>query len=336
MPKQLIRIVGQGTMLQETARRLKRLAPPERTLVITTRAQVEETRRQLPDIPSENVVGEPMARDTAACIGLAAALVHKADPDGVMVVAPADHVIRPVSRFVAVLQAACDAAAAGDWLVTIGIKPTGPAEVYGYIRRGQKLRTARGRAVYRAAQFHEKPHRAVAEEFVRSGEWYWNSGLFVWRVGTILSALRRHKPDLFDAMMRIGAALGTKKSARVMQAQYSKLGRISIDYAVLEKADNVALIEADFEWDDVGSWLALERHFERDADGNVVAGMHEGVETRGCIVAGERGHLVATFGVSDLIVIHTPDATLVCHKTNAAQMKKLIETLGRKGKARFL
>jgi mannose-1-phosphate guanylyltransferase len=306
------------------------------TMVITTKAQVEATRRQLPEIPPENVVGEPLGRDTAACVGLAAALVAHKDPDGTMVIAPADHVIGPVERFVAALEAACEAAERTERIITMGIKPTGPSEVYGYVRRGEKLFEAGGRSVYAAAQFREKPDRALAEQLVKSGEWYWNSGVFVWRVGTILSALKRYHPALHSAISRVSAALGSENSEGVIQDEYAKLQKISIDHAVLEKADNVALIVADFEWDDVGSWLALERHFQADGDGNVVSGRHTGLDTQRCIVVGDEEHLVGTIGVSDLVIINTPDATLVCHKSKAAEIKALVAKLKEKGLAKYL
>jgi mannose-1-phosphate guanylyltransferase len=277
-----------------------------------------------------------MGRDTAACIGLAAALVAREDPDGVMVVAPADQLIHPAEKLAAALEAACDVAERTGRIVTFGIKPTSPSVVYGYVQRGERLFEARQRPVYAVARFHEKPKREAAEEFLRRGDCYWNSGMFVWSVSTILAAIQRYRPALHGAIARISAALGTPKAENIIADEYSKLEKISIDYAVLEKADNVVIIEADFEWDDVGSWLALERHCKPDGDGNVVAGTHVGVDTRRCILAGEPGHVIATIGLSDAIVIHTPDATLVCNKAQAPEIKTLVAQLKAKGLEKHL
>lgn len=338
-PKQLLEIAGNGTMIQQTVRRMLPSVEPRRVHVITNASLVEATRAQLPSVPPQNVIGEPCGRDTAACIGLGALLAQRLDPKATLAVMPADHVIGPDASFTRALNVCVSLAEQADTLVTMGIRPTYPSVDYGYIHRGPKLGANDGVPFYEATEFKEKPDRATAEKFVASGEYYWNSGMFVWRADTILRCMARHMLKLHEALTRIRPSLGTPEEARVVAEEYERLEKKSIDYGVMEpaaKAGMVKVVEAIYDWDDVGTWRAVERHRPADTAQNVVVGKHVGVDTKGCIVAGEDGHLVTTVGVSNLIVIHTKDATLVCRKDLAQDVKKLVDKLREGGLSSYL
>lgn len=332
-PKQLIEIVGHGTMIQQTVARLRSELPAESFLIVTNEAHAEPMRAQLPEFAPEQVVAEPCGRDTSACIGLAAFLLRKADPDAVMVVCSADHVISPVDEFMRCVGDAARIASRDGALVTFGIKPTHPSELYGHIRRGDPVAGCEDGTTkaFRLVEFKEKPTRARAEELMRTGEYYWNSGNFVWHVNSIIDAIRTFLPELYDGLLRIEPALGSDDQAAVLAREYPSLPRISIDYGVMEKAANAVVLEATFEWDDVGSWDAVARHHPADEHGNVLLARHTGVDTRGCILVADADHLLATIGVQDLIVVHTADATLVCDRRREADVKALVKQLEAQG-----
>lgn len=337
LPKQLMKLAGDKTMLQLAVDRLAGLTAPEDVYVLTNAELAEEAKRQLPHVPAANIIGEPVGRDTAACIGLAALLVKKRDPDGAMVVITADHLIRASDQFRSNAEVAIELAAEPGVLVTFGIKPSGPATVYGYIHRGEPLLKRRGLGpsdeirVYAVKQFREKPSRPVAEQYVDSGQFYWNSGMFVWRTRTILESLRASAPELYAALMPLESALGTSAQDEAIGNAYAGLDKISIDYAVMEHATNVRVVEATFDWDDVGSWLAMERLHEQDGAGNTVLAEHIGIDTNRCVLSAEDGHLLATVGVGDLVIVHTADATLVCAKDRVEDIKKLTQMLEKAG-----
>jgi mannose-1-phosphate guanylyltransferase len=336
-PKQFLALAGERTLLQQTLDRIEAPIPPERTWVITGAGHVAETAAPLPQLPAERIIGEPVGRDTAPCIALGAALMVSEDPEAIMLVAPADHVIEPVPLFRQALHVAEQMAREHpDALVTFGIPPTFPATGYGYIERGPETARRQGLGVFRVQSFREKPTADRAEEFVATGHYYWNSGLFVWRAATILAALRVQAPALADAADRIAAAWSTAARAEVLAREYAALDRISIDYAVLEKAPEVLVIQAPFRWDDVGSWLALERMNPQDAHHNTVLAQHEGSDTEHCIIVGAPNQLIATAGVRDLLIIQDGNATLVAHRSQEGAIKKLVETLQKKGREEFL
>ncbi len=331
-PKQLIRIFGQGTMIQQTVSRLEGEVSPESFLIITTREQAPEIARQLPQLGPEQIIAEPCGRDTSACIALAAFLLRRRDPDAVMFVLSADHTISPAREFARCLKEAATIAATHRALVAFGIRPSHPSELYGYIRRGDPLAGHTGHLpAFRLAEFKEKPTRAVAEQFIRAGEYYWNSGNFVWRAADILDAFRRHMPDLYAALEGIENDLGTPRQAEVLERVYPTLPKLSIDYGVMEKAPNAVLVEAQFQWDDVGAWDSIARHHPADEHGNHILARHAGLDTRRCIIVGEEGHLVTTIGVEDLIIVNTRDATLICDRRRAGHVKILVDMLKAQG-----
>src|SRR5439155_2102877 len=267
-------------------------------------------------------------RDTAACIGLGAALIAQEDPTAVMLVMPADHVIEPVQEFrraahVAELTAEEHSTA----LITFGIPPTYPATGYGYIQRGPEVTQRQGISAFKVEAFREKPSFDLAERFIASGEYFWNSGIFVWKAATILDALEKRQPKLFAAVQRIAAAWPTAERESVLRREYEAVDRISIDYAVMEHATEALVVQAPYRWDDVGSWLALERMHPQDADGNTVLATHCGIHTRDCVIAADAGHLVTTVGVDILLIVQDGNATLVADRREEATVKQLVELL---------
>ena len=336
-PKQFLALAGERTLLQQALDRIETSVAPEHTWVITAEAHRGEAAAQLPHLPADHVIGEPCGRDTAACIGLGAALIARQDPAAVMVVMPADHVIEPVQEFRRAAHVAARMAEEHpSALVTFGIPPTFPATGYGYIHRGPEVANRQGIAVYRVQAFREKPNHDTAERFVASGEYYWNSGIFVWKAATILEALRERQPKLAAAVQRIAEAWATPRRAEVLPREYEGLDRISIDFAVMENAKEVLVVQAPYRWDDVGSWLALERMHPQDADGNTVLANHCGLKTRGCVIVADPDHLVATVGVNDLLIIQDGNATLVADRREEGAIKKLVERLREKGLEKYL
>ena len=337
-PKQLIQVTGQHTMLQHSVRRLIPGVPPEQIMVVTRDTHANESLQQLADYPGIQVVSEPEGRDTAACIGLAAVLIRQRDPDGVMAVMPADHLIDPASRFLAAVGQAEEIARRHHVFVTFGIKPRSPSTQFGYIERGEAAAGASGGVfeAYRAAAFHEKPDLDTAQAFVESGRFYWNSGTFVWRVEDILGAIERHMPKLHKGLVRISRALGDKGEAQVIAREYAQFDKISVDYGVMEKVDNTVVLAVDYDWDDVGSWEALPRLCGTDEAGNAVQGAAHLLDTSGCIVISDEGHLVSTLGVRNLVVVHSPDATLVCRRDRSADVKELVARLREEGLDSYL
>jgi mannose-1-phosphate guanylyltransferase len=341
-PKQLLRLVGDATMLRQTFDRLGNLVPNERRLVITNERLVAAARQQLPELSASAIIGEPCKRDTAPCIGLAALLFGRTDPEATMVVMPADHVIRPAEKFqAAIRQGAALVDDSPGRIVTFGIKPTYPAEVFGYIHRGAPLREANrvvpdAGAAYAVKQFKEKPNASTAKNYLESGEYYWNAGILVWRAATIVEALRRHQPAMLQHLETIVDAWDSKEHEAVFNREFAAIKPISIDYAVMEHASDVVVIEAPFEWDDLGGWQSLARLAGTDENGNTVIGRHLGLNTRGSIIHTDDDHLVVTLGLNDCIVVHTPDATLVANKHDEEQIRQLVKRLEELGWNEYL
>ena len=334
-PKQLLRLVGEATMLRQTLDRLGDLAPSDRQMVVTNKRLIDAVSKQLPELAAAAIVGEPCKRDTAPCIGLAALLVSRKDPDATMVVMPADHVIQPAEKFQATIQqAAAMVEESPGRIVTFGIKPSYPAEIFGYIHRGEKLVAAQ--PSFKVQEFREKPETATAKKYVDSGEYYWNSGIFVWRAATILDALRERQPEMLAHLEKIVAAWDTKDSAAVFEREFAAIKPISIDYAVMEHATDVAVIEAPFEWDDLGGWQSLARLAGSDKNGNTIVGTHLGLNTSGTIVRADGEHLIVTLGIKDCIIVHTPNATLVADKHSEEQIRQVVKQLEELGWTDYL
>jgi mannose-1-phosphate guanylyltransferase len=345
-PKQVLNLAGDETMIQATLARLETLVPPERVLVVTNRALVGSIAEQLPQLASRSIVGEPCKRDTAPCIGLAAALLLRDDPQATLAVMPADHVIRPAAKFRQVLKyAAALVEDRPDSLVTFGIRPTYAAESFGYIERGEawqpaaasgRSRSGNRPSTFAVHRFREKPSAAVARKYLATGKFYWNSGIFVWKAATILAALRQFEPEMCRHLDAIVDAVGSRRWVEVLEREFAAIRGKSIDYAVMERYAPVAVIEAPFDWDDVGSWRSLSRLHGEDGAGNAIVGKHLAIRTTGSIVRTDDEHLVVTLGVQDLIVIHTPDATLVARKEDEESIREVVRALQEKGWDEYL
>jgi mannose-1-phosphate guanylyltransferase len=348
-PKQLLALVGPRTMIQSTADRMAGLIPAERTWVVTNRRLTKAIAEQLSDLAPEQILSEPCKRDTAPCIGLAALEIARDDPQAVMAVMPADHVIRPEGSLARAIEFAAGLVADDPQrIVTFGVLPTYPAQSFGYIERGTPLAPADAHdpAVYRVARFHEKPKADVAQQYLDHGSFYWNSGIFVWRAQTILSALAQYQPQMLSHLKRIADARGKSDYQAVLEREFAAIQPVSIDYAVMEptvRADTtsgpggkVLIVEAPFEWDDVGSWQSIGRLNPADKQGNVVQGRHVGLDTKGTIVRTDDEHLVVTLGIEDCIVVHTPKATLVANKHDEESIRKLIKLIEERGWHEYL
>lgn len=325
-PKQLLSLVGERSLLAQAVERLQGLIPPDRILIITNADLVEASRAAVPEVPAAHVIGEPVGRDTAAAVALGAALVKARDPAGVFAVLTADHVIGDLPLFRATIEEAMAWAAAKPDLLTIGLAPREPSTAYGYIEREDLLATRREVRLFKAVRFVEKPRREVAEEYLRSGRYLWNSGMFIWSVAAIQAAFRAHRPALAALVDTLSAAAGTRDFDACLAASYAGLEKISIDYAVMEKARNIVVAEGRFAWDDVGSWTALENHFPADGAGNVVVGEGVSFAARHNIIY-SRDRLTALVGVDDLIVVQAEGVTLVCRRERAQDIKQLLEQI---------
>ena len=338
----------------------------------------------MPELPAAAILGEPCKRDTAPCIGLAALHVLRRDPDATIAVMPSDHAIGPAAVFAdAIRQAAEFVDLQPQRMITFGIRPTYPAESFGYIERGgllgatgsagvtpgatgsasalpksssaphpdstpSSVRPALAKSVapsnvqsdelqlFEVARFREKPPAAVAREYLAAGNFFWNSGIFVWKARTILGALAEYQPEMFAHLRAIDAAVGTGDYQTTFEREFAAIRGISIDYAVLEKSPHVAMIEAPFRWDDVGSWQAMARLRGVDADGNTVAGKHLGVNTTDTIIRSTGDHLIATLGLKEMIVVHTPDATLVASRHEEEAVRRIVKLLEERGWTEFL
>lgn len=343
-PKQLLRLHGDRTMIQATVERLGNLVPLERILVATTAELAPQIAEALPYLPRTAILCEPYPKNTAPCIGLAAVRLLREDPQAVMAVLPADQVIEPPEVFQhAISTAAALVEADPRRLVTFGIRPTYPATTYGYIERGEPLDAGgasapAGLPAFWVRRFREKPDLGTAREFVAAGTFTWNSGIFVWKARTILDALAQHQPEIASRVERIAAAADRPDFLEVLDREFAAMPKISIDYAVMEKASSVVMIEAPFAWDDVGSWLAMERHGSADPNGNVVfAPRHVELNATGNIVRTlDPQHLVVLAGVRDLVVVVTPDATLVADKRDEASLARITEEIRRRGWTEYL
>ena len=345
MPKQLLTLFGKRSFLQETVDRVLPLVPAKNIFVITTEAQLPEVRKQLPKIPKANLIAEPVGRDTCAAVTLGAALVGARSTTGVMAVLPADHVIPDEKKFQQVLSDAFDLASRGQAIITIGIKPAGPDTGYGYIHVGPELPPAQGAkktktTFYRAERFVEKPHFDRALEYVNSGQYRWNAGMFVWSFVTVTEGLQKHQPEMYAACQRwFKVANQPAKLARVLAKDYPGIKKVSIDYALMEQSQNVIVADGAFEWDDIGSWTALARHLKADPEGNCAVADFIHVDAARNIIYDARiknRTPIAVVGLRDSILVQTDDAVLLAHKSQAQKVKELVRKLGEDAKLKKL
>jgi mannose-1-phosphate guanylyltransferase len=329
-PKQLLELYGSGSLLEQTVERIRGLIPPERVYVFTSDSIRREVVRRLPGVATEQIVAEPASRNTAPTIGLAAHEILRRDPDGIMAVLPSDHVIRKPEEFHRVLRAACRFGAVEGRSVLIGLKPTRAETGYGYIRMGPLAAQLSGQHLYEARQFTEKPDEATAKQYVNSGEYLWNGGMFVWRASTLLRHLAAYQPEMAQGLAEIAAAGGAGNS-RTMNRLYPKLEKVSIDYAVVEKIAGAFAVAADIGWSDVGSWAEAYELNAKDSNGNVAPSGSLLLNSSGNLVR-VQGRLVVTVGVDNLVIVETPDALLVCHRQRSQEVGKAVQELERRGR----
>ena len=324
MPKQFLSLTGDGkTMIQLTVERILPIVAMEDIYIATNRNYKDLVREQLPELPEENILCEPVGRNTAPCIGLGAVHIAKKYDDAVMFVLPSDHLITHPQIFRRTLNEAAATAEQGKNLVTIGITPMYPETGYGYIKFRPEETLG---AAYKVECFVEKPDMDTARQYIVSQQYLWNSGMFTWRVSTILENIKAFMPETYRGLLRIQDVIGKEEQDAVLEREFQAFRSESIDYGVMEKAKGIYIISGSFGWDDVGSWLALERMQQRNEFGNVVSGNVVSIDTKNTIIQGN-GKLIATVGVEDLVIIETEDATLICDKNSTSDIKKVIENL---------
>lgn len=329
MPKQLWEFFHQKSLLQDTVERIAPLIPPERVFVVTGENIYQQICDQLSHVPTSNILLEPVGRNTAPCVGLAAVYIN--DPDACMLVLPSDHVIGERPEFMRLLQLAVEVASEGEHLVTFGIHPTAPETGFGYIQRGALYRDG----VYAVRRFTEKPDSETANMFLQSGEYSWNSGMFIWKVSTLLKAIERFLPELYQGLMRIKSVIGTLDEQRVVAEVFSGLPSVSIDYGIMEKAESTFVIPAAFAWNDVGSWAALPEVWDTNHDGNTLKGNVVALESHNNIAYTDDG-LISLVGVQDLVVVKVQDSVLVCRRDYAQKVKEMVDELQRRGMTQYL
>lgn len=335
LPKQFLKIGTVRTLIQETVDRCRPLIDGDRLWVVTGALHAPETQRQLPELPLDRILVEPCPRNTAPCIGLAAIRLLAADPDATMLVVPADHVIEPATAFQeAVRVAARHVERNPESLLLFGVAPTYPATGFGYIHAGSTSTTSA--QVHSVQAFREKPDVAAAKNYLAAGNYFWNCGIFVWKARTILEALAEFQPEIHIRLQQLARFIDTPQWSAHLAAEFPGMTSISIDYAVLERSTAVRMLPAPFTWDDVGSWQALSRLIPDDAAGNTVDGLHVGVETERCTVRSSSEHLIATIGVHDLIIVHTPEVTLIADRRDETAIKTLLGEVQRRGLQAYL
>lgn len=333
-PKQFLSLTGDGeTMLQKTFRRIRGIVPPEQIYIVTNGEYMALVHAQLPEIPEQNLLREPAARNTAPCIALAAAVIEKRLGESVMLVLPSDHLVRHESLCADVLCRAASAAEETDALVTIGMTPAYPETGYGYIAFSRTEDAPAG--VYRVDSFREKPDLETARQYVASGSYLWNSGMFAWKTSTYLNAVRKYLPEAGRIAEALGAACDTPAFSRVLEEQFPLMPSISVDFGILEKAEQIFTIPGTFGWDDVGSWPALLRVAKTDTNGNYRDGDVLTVGTTNCVFSGGK-KLIAAVGLHEIIVVDTDDALLVCDMEAAQNVKKITEMLREQGRGELL
>jgi mannose-1-phosphate guanylyltransferase len=334
-PKQLLALVGDKALIAQAVERLDGLIPPENVFVVTNAELVEATRKAAPMLPPENVVGEPIGRDTAAAVACGGALVGARDPKAVFAVLTADQVMGDLDVFKATLRGGMDLAEKNEVLVTIGIQPTFPSTGFGYIESGADFAKAGGVQFKKAVRFIEKPDAKTAQNYLDAGKFFWNSGMFIWSVPTLDKAFAAHCPVMKALMDELTTYAKRGEIFQGLQNIYPTLGKISVDYALMEKADNIVMACGTFMWDDIGTWTALENHYPQDPDGNTLIGCCKQVDAKNSIVF-SKDRLTAVFGVENLIVVQAEGVTLVCPKDRVQDIKKMVTALRETGSFDYL
>jgi len=329
LPKQFLPLFGEGTMIQNTAKRVESMIPQERIMVVTNDSYVDIVKDQLPSVPEDNIIGEPVAKNTAPCVAIAAQLLYKKDPDAVMVVLPADHHIEEPEAIKEYLSAAVEKAKMGRSLVTIGIEPDKPETGYGYIQGDTAVEEdIIGKEVYPVKAFKEKPNLKTALSFLREGNYYWNSGMFIWSAKTILGEFEKHLPDMYKLVAEANEGLYDSDHKESIDNFYHSCESISIDYGIMEHAKQVFVVPGEFGWNDVGSWTAVYDLGKKDDGGNVVnATIATFSETENSYIYSDSGKMISLVGMENVAVVETDKAILVCKLDKAQNVKEIVEQL---------
>ncbi len=330
-PKHLLPLAGSDSLLQQAVRRVAELVGAEKVYIVTNEQQRASVLEQLPEIPPRQVLSEPFGRDTAAAIGYGCAVIAERDAEAIVAVTPSDHLIRPTSKFIETLKTAVSHVRKTEDIVVFGLSPSFPSTAYGYIERGRPLETRAGGA-FEVKSFREKPDLETAQSFVDSGNFYWNSGIFVWRAARLLDGLEQHLPVTRQGLRQIVAHLKDDDFPKILRETYEGFAKISIDFAVIEKVSSgLTVIEAGYQWNDIGSWNALEKIYHKDRDGNTLLGKVLCLDVKNSAVWTDEHRLIGLIGVSDLIVVQTEDATLICPRSEVERVKQLVEELHSRG-----
>ena len=333
LPKQFLSLTDDGkTMIQLTVERIRPLVDLEDVYIATNSAYRSLVIEQLPGLPECNILCEPIGRNTAPCIGLGAIHISKKYEDATMIVLPSDHLIKHNDIFINTFTQSCKVAEEADNLVTIGITPNYPETGYGYIKYNSKKEAGNA---HKVDKFVEKPSLEVALEYIESGNYLWNSGMFAWKISTILENFKKYMPETYEGLMKIKAAIGTVDEKKILEAEFPNLESQSVDYGIMEKANNIYILTGNFGWDDVGSWLAVGRIKSVNEENNVISGNVVTVNTQNCIIEGSK-KLIATVGLRDIIIVDTPDATLISTKENAGEIKQILAKLREAKKEEYL
>ncbi len=334
--KQFQPICSERTLLQETADKLAPLVKDEDFYVVANASHRQQVTSQLDFMPVENFIGEPIGKNTAPVVGMAAVILRKKDPNAVMLISPSDHTIKDVPKFREILKVAAKVAETRGRTVTIGITPTSPATGYGYIQTGEEFEDVGGIKVLKALRFKEKPDYDTAVEYVRSGSYAWNSGMFMWNVNTVLDLFKTHAPEIYDLLMVYDKAIGTPDEAKVFDEVYHAFPSVSVDNAILEFASEVYVIPADMGWSDLGSWPSIYDIFDKDEKGNAAKGLTVALDCENSLLSSSGGRLIAAVGLEDMIVVDTDKAVLVLPMSKAQQIKDLLEVMKQKGLNEYL
>lgn len=329
-PKQFLKLSGKNTLFVETLKRSLKLVPYERILVVINPDYLEEVQAEAPELPRENILIEPEGKSTAAAIGLAVVHAHKRNPDAIVASLASDHLVKKTNEFCRVFTTAFEAARKDKNLVIVGIHPAHADTGLGYIHVKKKLFEIDKTPVFSVESFTEKPDLTTAEAFLATKEYFWNASYFIAQTSVFLGAFKAHMPKHYSGLMAVEAAIGTEKEEEITRGVWQSLDSIAIDYGIMEKADNLVMIPADFGWSDIGSWAVLHEVSSSGLEGNVVIGDGEGrhlsLGTKGCLIH-SNGRLIATIGLSDMVIIDTLDALLICPKDKVQEVKKIVEIL---------
>ena len=338
-PKFFLKVKGKKTLLEQTIGRAKRIMPVDNIIIITSRHHVNLIHKTLPHFPKKNIIAEPLSRNTAPAVCLGAALIRKKDSNSVIYVMPADQIIKNSSAVTEVFKLSASISRIKDSIITIGIKPGFASTGYGYIKTAKVCKGLTSHSkydIFKVERFTEKPNTMMAKKFIKTKKYLWNSGIFIGRADIFLGEFKTHSPKVYATAARIANSKGIKNLKQGLSRYYKDFPNISIDYAIMEKTDKALVVNADLGWSDIGSWNVFQEYLTVDKDKNAIDADHIGINTGSSIIIGEKGHLIATAGVKDLVIVQTKEATLICSKKNCEDVKKLVESAEKKGLERYL